>query len=122
MGCHLCHDGIVGGNAVEVTLGLEGLLEDEVALGVEGDHHVLVAGASPDQETTCVIGKELAEGVNFDKDLIGLCFHGCRRINEQSKGWRASNLGLVYLTFWGCWARCPKIISFELGQFLATLE
>ncbi len=37
------HDSIVGSNAVVVTLGLEGLLEAEVAIGVEGDHYVLVA-------------------------------------------------------------------------------
>ena len=31
-------------------------------------------------------------------------------------------LGLVDLTFWRCWARCPKIVLLALGQYLATLE
>ncbi len=37
------HDGIVGCNAVTVIPGLERLLEDEVAIGMVGDHHILVA-------------------------------------------------------------------------------
>ena len=37
------HDGIVGCNAVTVIPGLERLLEDEVAVGMVGDHHILVA-------------------------------------------------------------------------------
>jgi hypothetical protein len=32
------HYSVVGSNTVVVTLGLEGLLENEVAIGVEGDH------------------------------------------------------------------------------------
>ncbi len=32
------------------------------------------------------------------------------------------SLGLVDLTFWCCWARCPKIVSLASGQYLATLE
>ncbi len=40
-----------------VTLGLEGLMEDEVAIGVEGDHYILVAGASSDGEVASVVGK-----------------------------------------------------------------
>ncbi len=41
-GCQVCHNGIVGGNAMAVTIRLECLLEDEIAIGVEGDHDVLV--------------------------------------------------------------------------------
>jgi hypothetical protein len=63
---------------VAVIPGLEGLLENEVAVGVVGDHHVLVAKASPNQETTFVVSKELAEEVDLDKDLIGRCLHCCR--------------------------------------------
>ncbi len=36
------HDRVVGGNAMAITLGLEGLLKDEVAVCVKGDHHILV--------------------------------------------------------------------------------
>ncbi len=37
------HDGFVGRNAVTVIPGLERLLEDEVAVSMVGDHHILVA-------------------------------------------------------------------------------
>jgi hypothetical protein len=40
--CQACHNGIVGCNSMVVTFGLECLLEDEIAIGVEGDHDVLV--------------------------------------------------------------------------------
>ncbi len=70
-GCQLCHDGIVGGNAVAVIPGLEGLLENEVAIGMVGNHHILVARACLDWETTCVVCVEPAEGVDLDEDLIG---------------------------------------------------
>jgi len=36
------HDRVVVGNVMTITLGLEGLLKDEVAIGVKGDHHILV--------------------------------------------------------------------------------
>jgi hypothetical protein len=61
MGHQTSHDGVVGCNVVAVTLGLEGLLEDEVAIGVEGNHDILVAGSSSDGEAASVVGKELAE-------------------------------------------------------------
>jgi hypothetical protein len=41
-GCQACHNGIVGGNAMAVSRGLKCLLEDEIAIGVEGKHDVLV--------------------------------------------------------------------------------
>ena len=37
------HDRVVGSNAMVITLSLEGLLKDEVAISVKGDHHILVA-------------------------------------------------------------------------------
>ncbi len=70
-GCQPCHDGIVGGNAVAVIPGLEGLLENEVAIGMVDNHHILVARAQLDRETTCVTCVEPAEGVDLDEDLIG---------------------------------------------------
>jgi hypothetical protein len=41
-GGHASHDRVVGGNAMAITLGLEGLLKDEVAVCVKGNHHILV--------------------------------------------------------------------------------
>ncbi len=67
----MSHDGVVGCNAVAVTLGLEGLLEDEVAIDVGGNHEILVAGASSDREVASVVGEELAERFCYDKDLVG---------------------------------------------------
>ncbi len=65
------HDGIVGSNAVAVIPGLEGLLENEVAIGMVGNHCILVAKARLDRETTCVFCVEPAEGMDLDEDLIG---------------------------------------------------
>jgi hypothetical protein len=65
------HDGVVGSNAVFITPGLEGLLEDEVAIGVIGNHHILVAGPGLDGETSGVICVELADGDDTDVDFIG---------------------------------------------------
>ncbi len=45
---------------VMVTLGLEGLLEDDVAIGVKGNHDILVAGACLDREVASVVDEELA--------------------------------------------------------------
>jgi hypothetical protein len=56
---------------VVVIPGLKGLLENEVAIGMVGDHHILVARARLDQETTCVVCVEPAEGMDLDEDLIG---------------------------------------------------
>ena len=36
------HDRVVGSDAMAITLSLEGLLKDEVAVSVKGDHHILV--------------------------------------------------------------------------------
>ncbi len=71
--------GVVGGNALAVTLGHEGLLEDEVAIGMEGDQYILVAGASFDREAASVVGKELAERLCYDKNLVGWCCNGRRQ-------------------------------------------
>jgi hypothetical protein len=45
LGRQMHHNGAVCCNAVAVALGFESLLEDEVAVGMEGNHDVLVAGA-----------------------------------------------------------------------------
>jgi hypothetical protein len=43
--------------AKAVTLGLEGLLENEVAIGMKGNYNILVAGVSSDGEAASVVGK-----------------------------------------------------------------
>jgi hypothetical protein len=43
--CQACHKGIVGCNSMAVTSGLERLLKDEIAIGLESDHDVLVPWA-----------------------------------------------------------------------------
>ncbi len=74
-GCQRGHDGFVGSNAMLVAPGLEGLLEDEIAIGVIGNHDVLVSRPSPDWETSCIIRVELADGDDMDVDLVR---RGCR--------------------------------------------
>ena len=75
-GCQAGHDCIVGGNLMAIALGLEGLLKDEVAIGVKGDHHILVTGTSSDREAAGVISKELAQWLCYDVDLVGRCISG----------------------------------------------
>jgi hypothetical protein len=79
MGCQTSHDSVVGCNVVAVTLGLEGLLEDEVAVGMEGNHYILVAGASSHREVAGVAGKELAEQLCYNKNLVGWRCSGKRQ-------------------------------------------
>ncbi len=54
-----------------ITPGLEGLLEDEVAIGVIGNHHILVAGPGLDKKTSGVVCVELADGDDTDVDFVG---------------------------------------------------
>jgi hypothetical protein len=54
-----------------VTFGLERVLEDEIAISMEGNHDVSVSRASPDRKAAHVICVQPAEGVHFDVDLIG---------------------------------------------------
>jgi hypothetical protein len=61
-----------------ITLGLKDLLEDEVDVGVKGNHYILVAGASSGGEAANVIGKELAERLCHDKNLVGWCCYRSR--------------------------------------------
>ncbi len=78
-GCQTSHDCVVGYDAVVVTLGLEGLLGDEVAIGVEGNHDILVAGARSDGEAASVVSEELAEQLCDDKDSVGRHCNGRRQ-------------------------------------------
>jgi hypothetical protein len=78
-GCQTSHDCVVGCNAVAVTLGLEGLLEDEVAVGVEGNHDLLVARA----RSASVVSEELAEWFCDDEDLVRRHCNGRRQNRER---------------------------------------
>ncbi len=59
-----------------VALGLECLLEDEIAIGIVGNHDILVPQVCSDWKAASVIHVQLAEGVNLDKDLIGWHIRG----------------------------------------------
>jgi hypothetical protein len=123
LGCQACYNGIVGRNAVAVALGLEILLEDKIAIGVEGNYEILVSRVCPDWEATSAICVELAEREHLDKDLIGWFLHGTRGRGRQIRRQQGlGRLGLVDLAFWHCWAKCLKIGSSESGQYLAMLE
>ncbi len=61
-----------------VALGFEGLLENKVAIGVEGNHDILVAGVCSDGKAASVIGEELAEWLCDNKHLVGRHFNGRR--------------------------------------------
>jgi hypothetical protein len=69
-----------------VTFRLERLLEDEIAIGMEGDHDVLVPQACPDRKVASVICAQPAEGVHLDEDLIGQHILGTRGSGGQC--WR----------------------------------
>ncbi len=79
MGHQTNHNNIVGCNAAAVTLRLEGLLEDEAAVGMECNHDILVAGACSDGEVASIIGEELAERFCDNKDLVGRRCNGRRQ-------------------------------------------
>jgi hypothetical protein len=72
------HNGVISCDAVAVALGFEGLLEDEVAISMEGNHDLLVAGACSDGEAARVVTVELAEWFSENKDLVGRCLNGRR--------------------------------------------
>ncbi len=57
-----------------VAPGLEGLLKDEVAIGVMGNHDILVARLCLDWEAAGIVRVECADGDNPDEDLIGRGF------------------------------------------------
>ncbi len=62
-----------------VTLGLEGLQKDEVAISVEGNHDILVAKASSDGEAASVVGEELAELFCYYRNFVGRRCNGRRQ-------------------------------------------
>jgi hypothetical protein len=54
-----------------VTLVLEGLLEDEIAISMVGNHYILIARAGLDGEASSIICVELADGVDTNHNFIG---------------------------------------------------
>ncbi len=78
-GRQMRHNGVRSCNVVAIALGFEGLLEDEVAIFMEGNHGVLVARACSDGEAARVVGEELAEWFCDNKDLVGRHFNGRRQ-------------------------------------------
>ncbi len=66
-----------------VTFGLEHLLEDEIAISVEGNHDVLVPQACPDRKAARVVCVQPTEGVHFNDDLIEWHTLGTRGSGEQ---------------------------------------
>ncbi len=73
--CQTHHNGVIRCNVLAVALGFEGVLENEVAIGVEGNHDVLVAGSCFDGEATSVVSEELPEWLCDDKHLVGRHFN-----------------------------------------------
>ena len=55
---------------MRVALGFEGLLEDDVPIGVIGDHDVLVARASLDRKTSRIIRVQFAEREDIKKEFV----------------------------------------------------
>ena len=54
-----------------ITPAFEGLLEDEIAIGMIGNYDILVAGMGLDGESSSVIRVELADGEDTDVDFVG---------------------------------------------------
>ena len=66
-----------------VTFGIERLLEDEIAISVEGNHDVLVPQACSNRETASVICVQPAEGVHFNEDLTDRHILGTKGSGRQ---------------------------------------
>ncbi len=77
-----------------VIPGLEGLLQNEVAVDMVGNHHILVARARLDRKATCVVCAQPADGVYFDEDLMGRYVRWRWRVAGGVWGWRRRGLGL----------------------------
>ncbi len=89
------------------------------AIGVEGNHDVLVARVCSDGEAASFLVKSLHSGfVMTNTWLEGASTGGDR----TARGVGKVGLALVDWTFWHCWARWPMILSLASGQYLAALE
>ncbi len=57
-----------------IALGLERLLENKIPICMICNHDILVARASPDRESTCVIRVKFAKRHHIEKELVsGKC-------------------------------------------------
>ena len=71
MGRQTRHNGVIRCNLVAAALRFEGLLENEVAIGMEVNHDVMVARACSNGKAASVVGEELAERFCDYEDLVG---------------------------------------------------
>jgi hypothetical protein len=100
-GCQTDHDSIVGGNSMSIALGLEGLLEDEVVIGVKSDQ--------TGKRSVSSVKSLLSGCVMMKTWLEGVAMGGGRHTSGNGVGC----LCFVDLTFWHCWARWP--MTFHLN-------
>ena len=75
-----------------VTFGLQRLLEDEIAISVEGNHDVLVPQVCSHREAVCVVCVQPAEEDHFNEDLIGRHILGTRGRGGQCRGCQGGGL------------------------------
>jgi hypothetical protein len=76
-----------------ITLGLKGLLKNEIAIGVVGNHDILVTGSGSNWEAACVVGVEPAEGHNGYNDKVRWD-NGLWRGDRWEQWYRCERLGL----------------------------
>ena len=87
-------DCVVGRNSMPVIPGLECLLQDKAAVGMVGNHQILVARLRLDRKATCDVCVQPADGVYFDEDLMGRYVRRRWRLAGGCWGWRCLGLGL----------------------------
>jgi hypothetical protein len=80
---------------VAVSLGLECMLEDKIAIGLKSNHDILVPQSCSDLKAASVIRVQLAEGVHLDKNLIEWLI--CRTWGSGRQYWRWQGFELIGL-------------------------
>jgi hypothetical protein len=82
-----------------VTPVLEGLLEDEIAISMVGNHDVLIARVGLDREASSVNCVELADGVDTNHSFVGradFC-RGCIWWYVRGRNSSSARLGRMYV-------------------------
>jgi hypothetical protein len=83
-----------------VAFGLECLLKDEIAIGMENNHDVLVSQVCPEWEAASVIHVQPAEGYTMMKTWLDGPSLGLGAVVGSAGGAKGvGSLGLVDLTF-----------------------
>ena len=67
----LMHDSVVGNDAMAIVSRFEGFDKDHVVVGVVCQHDLVVVAARADGEAVHVVGVELADGLNNNKQFLG---------------------------------------------------